>query len=364
MNRKILIILAVIIVLISGIFIMKSRVLNKNYLYKTHPVEQRKQIYHCPMHPNYTSNKPGDCPICNMKLVPIEEKPSIKEMSKTEGVPDRETVIITSKKRQLIGVKTDTVKRRNIIKSIRTVGRVAYDPELYYALQEYITSLKRYDQIEKAGISVNGEKDRLKTLIDAAKFKLKLLGLSEDQINELSSKDEPDTSLLITEGSQTVWIYAQIYEYDISSIRRGQEAKITLPYNSSEIFLGKVIAIDPVLNPETRSVRVRILTDNRSNMLKPEVYVNIEIKVPVGNFLTIPSDSVLDTGTRQIVFIDKGEGVFEPRKVILGEKIDDYYVLKSGISEHEKVVTSANFLIDSESQLKSALKQMTAEHKH
>jgi multidrug efflux pump subunit AcrA (membrane-fusion protein) len=99
-------------------------------------------------------------------------------------------------------------------------------------------------------------------------------------------------------------------------------------------------------------------------MLKPEVYVNIEIKVPVGNFLTIPSDSVLDTGTRQIVFIDKGEGVFEPRKVILGEKIDDYYVLKSGISEHEKVVTSANFLIDSESQLKSALKQMTAEHKH
>jgi multidrug efflux pump subunit AcrA (membrane-fusion protein) len=189
------------------------------------------------------------------------------------------------------------------------------------------------------------------------------MGLSAAQISDLSTKVEPDKSLLISDNGATVWIYAQVYQDDLKYVKRGAEAEITLSSSNGESYAGKVVAIDPALNPETRSVRVRILAKNTGNAFKPEMYVNVKIRSATGNYLSVPEDAIMDTGSKQIAFVDKGDGYFEPRYVVLEGKVDDYYIVKFGLSEGEKVVTNANFFIDSESQLKAALGGM-AGHKH
>jgi Cu(I)/Ag(I) efflux system membrane fusion protein len=352
--KKVIIVISIIMLIIfilTGIYLLKGK-------------SDSKQMYHCPMHPDYISDRPGDCPVCGMKLVPIEKEEHQKavemekhknhsnemnDVDKISMVRDRTEVKISPQKQQIIGVKIEEVKKRELGKIIFANGVVAYDPELYYAEQQYISALNSENK--------NNE------LIQSAKERLKIIGLSKEYIEEISKMKEPDKSLIKIDDSSGVWVYAQVYQDEINFVKKGAACEITSSSASGKIFYGKVISIDPSLNPETRSIKVRIYISKSEKLLKPEMYVNVKIKSKQGEFLSISEDAIIDTGTKQIVFIDKGNGYFEPRYVTLGEKIEDYYVVNSGLKEGDRVVISANFLIDSESQLKAAINNMSG-HNH
>jgi Cu(I)/Ag(I) efflux system membrane fusion protein len=163
------------------------------------------------------------------------------------------------------------------------------------------------------------------------------------------------TNLLIGGADGSVWVYAQIYEYEISHVRPGQQAEITTPAYPGRVFRGTVKAVDPNLSAETRSLRVRIEVPNPDGLLKLEMFVNAAIKADLGEKLALPEAALLDSGERKLVFVELGEGRIEPREVRVGSVADGYYELLSGVREGEKVVTTANFLIDSESRLKAAI---------
>lgn len=324
-------------------------------------VQAQKAIYHCPMHPNYISDKPGDCPICGMKLVPIEEEKGQMPGEAVGGkVSGYSTVKITPEKQQLIGVTTAIAEKKNLTKTIRTVGRIAFDPELYKAEEEFIQALKSYNQLKNSPLKETQE--AAKSLVEASKLRLKLMGLGEAQIKELEDKKEADTNLLIAQEDANVWLYATIYESDLDLVKVGQDIEAQASAYPGEIFEGKIVSLDPILEAQTRSVRARALVDNKKGKLKPEMYADVEIKVDLGGNLVIPESAVLDSGTRKIVFIDRGDGYFEPREVKLGQGSDDLVIVLDGIKEGEKVIKSGNFLIDSESKLKSAIGETT--HKH
>ena len=150
-------------------------------------------------------------------------------------------------------------------------------------------------------------------------------------------------------------MYVQVYEYEIGLVKPGQKVAMTTPAYPGRKFYGTLKAVDPILSAETRSLKVRVEVPNPEGLLKLEMYVNAVIHVDIGTRLSIPEEAVMETGTRNMIFVDIGEGRIEPREVNLGQEADGYYELLSGVKEGEKVVTSANFLVDSESKLKAAV---------
>lgn len=392
---------ALFLILPSLFFVSCSKNVNSKNGNTNNAAQKVSPKYTCPMHPSYISDKPGDCPICGMTLVPVEQAMPVPahqtkkkimyrstmnpgEVSDTPGkdsmgmemerfeveeppaqaeVEGLSTINVSPQTQQLIGIKTAIAQKRDVSKTIRTSGRVAYDPELYYAQQEYLTSLNTYQQSVKS--SQGGIADSAKSLVDSSRFRLKLMGLGDEQIENLSEEGAPDKSLLLTGRDKKAWVYAAIYEADLGFVKIGQFVKVSASQISQEVFSGEIVSLDPVIDPATRSIRARILIENENGILKPEAFLNVEIYIPLGNLLAIPAESIMDTGTRQVVFVDKGQGILEPREVLIGYRTDDYYTVKSGINTGEKVVTNANFLIDSESQLKAALKQaISGEHSH
>lgn len=377
-------------------------------LQKDKGVEHKKKLYHCPMHPNYISDKPGECPICGMTLVPVEE-----EKTSEEG-----TIKISPEKQQLTGVTYGRVEYRNLKKVIRTVAKLSYDetniryittkfsgwieklyvdytgklvkkgeplfeiysPELVSAQEEYLLALK-FEKIT----------ERANSLLNSTRTRLLLWDISENQIKEIEESGKPMRRMVyyspfsgfvieknVFEGKyisagenlykiadiSNIWVFADIYEFELPFIKMGQEAIITLPYYPGEVFRGKITYIYPSLENETRTVKVRIELKNFEFKLKPEMFGNAEIDIDLGKKLAVPESAVIDTGMRKIVFVNRGNGYIEPREVKLGHRVDEYYEVLEGLSEGEEAVTSANFLIDSESNLKSAIKGMSGEHKH
>lgn len=350
-------------ILIFGFWIMANSIFAQHENHQSSPAHKAKAgeiMYHCPMHPNYISDKPGDCPICGMKLVPIEEeKEQASSKSKGEKVSGYSTVKITAEKQQLIGVTTSKAKKQSLTKTIRTVGKIAFDPELYKAEEEFIQAVKSYNQLKESPLPET--QVTAKSLVEASKLKLKLMGLSDEQIKELENKTEADINLLISQGDE-IWLYATIYEADLDLIKQGQEIKAEAVAYPGEIFKGKIIALDPVFESNTRSIRARALVENKEGKLKPEMYADVDIEIDLEENLVIPESAVLDSGVRQIVFVDIGDGYFEPREVKLGQRSDDLVIVLEGIKEGELIVSSGNFLIDSESKLKSAIG--AGGHKH
>jgi Cu(I)/Ag(I) efflux system membrane fusion protein len=342
---------------------------------------------------------------------------SLQKEGKMEEVTPG-TVQISPERQQLIGVKIGTVEIKPLEKVIRTVGRVDYDekrlttispkiggwiedlfvdftgrfvqqgeplltlysPELVSTQEEYLLALRAKKELVKSPFpEVAGSGS---SLAESARRRLKLWDINDDQIRALEESGQPRKTLTLYSpfsgivlekvaykgmnvmpgmalfklaDLSIVWLYADIYEYELPFIRLGQQAAIQLSYLPGELFTGKAIYIYPSLNPETRTAKVRFEIPNPHGKLKPEMYANVEIKVQLGRKLTVPEGAIIDTGIRQLAIIDKGSGYFEPREVKVGAKVDNYYEVIRGLKAGERVVTSANFLIDSESKLKEAV---------
>ncbi len=313
-----------------------------------------------PMMPGYQSDKPGQSPM-GMDLVPVyaEDNATTSNVSVPEGYA---SILITPQKQQLIGVKTAPVQRRAIIKTIRAAGTIAHDPELYQAQAEYIQALKASEQAKPpAAMDVQQQAQQL---VESTRIRLKHLGLSDALIDEMATWQKPEHGLLFAHPGDPVWMYAQVYEYELPLVRVGQAVTVDVTALPGEVFHGTIRAIDAMVDPMTRTTRVRAQLEDPQGHLRPDMYVNASLTVDLGEQLAVPSEAVFDTGAKHIVFVDKGQGLFEPRDVTLGAQADGYDEVKSGLAESESVITSGNFLIDSESRLKAAMEGAGGWHQH
>lgn len=331
--------------------------------------------------------------------------------------------MVTPFKQQLIGVKTSPVEKRRLETVVRAVGRVDYDeqrvahvnlrvsgwvdelfvdftgqlvrkgqplftlysPDLVASQDEYLLAVKARDKVRNSPISeVRAQAEQL---VAAARDRLRLWTLTDKQIDELARRGnaqtyitmtspvaghvidkkafrgmfvEPEMTLYTIADLSTIWVHAEIYEYEVPFVKMGQSATVMFAAYPGERFHGRVSYIYPYLNTEARTVKVRLELPNPDMQLKPDMYGDALIKVDRGDTLAIPEQAVLDSGTRTIVFVRRGEGLFEPRAVKLGPRIGSYFEVSEGLTEGEQIVTSGNFLIDSESKLMAATNMMGA----
>lgn len=336
--------------MILGVFIY-----SRQEAYAKDEKSQRKILYYRnPMNPAITSPTAMKDQM-GMDYIPVYEETAQEPAEKSA----QESIVkINTTQQQLIGVKTEAVIKRPLMRMIRTVAKIAYDPELYKAQAEFIQAYKTREAVKSNQSPELNQ--RLEALVVASAFKLKLQGLSDEQIEELKTRVTSDRSLLISDTlSPYVWAYLTIYEYDLGSIKAGDHVLLTTIAYPGEEFSGKIVAIDPVLDMNTRSVRARVQIDNPQNKLKPNMYGDAFIHLDLGERLAVPKEAVLDTGLRKIVYIDLGKGQFKAQEVELGPEAvavadgqeSKFFPVIKGLSENEIVVTTGNFLIDSQSQL-------------
>lgn len=260
-----------------------------------------------------------------------------------------------------------------------------YSPELLATQQEFINLMKW----EKESASVKNKdvgsmlsKDA-KAIIEGARQRLRLWDISDEQINKIEQTGKPVRTLTlyspvsgyvvqkaalkgmrVMPGEKlfdiadlsTVWILSDIFEYELPLIKVGEKALISLSYFPGKEFSSTIEYIYPTIAGETRSAKVRFTVPNPGNKLKPQMYTNVEVKINLGRKLIIPDNAVLDAGKRQVVYVDKGEGNFEPREVNIGTRADGMVEITRGLKAGERVASSANFLIDSEAKLKGIVK--------
>ena len=312
----------------------------------------------CSMHPQVRADKPGKCPICSMELIPIYK-----------GEEDK--IVIDQKTIELLGIKSQPVKRMYLVKTLRIPAKVAYDSELYLAQQEYLSS---FHNLQKINDTDEEQIRRVKATLESAKTRLYLLGYNDDEIEKLQQLGEPDKNLIYP--GKKVWLHAEIYEYDLALVKPGQKVVASVPAYPSEKFIGVVRFIEPVLNSQTRSAKARIEIENKEGKLKLEMYADLEIKINLGKHLAIPETALIDTGTRKVVYLDLGNGRYKIQQVKTGFEADGFIQVVEGLKEGDMVVTDGNFMLDSQSTLtggQSLLygaaeeikeKPKEAEHKH
>jgi Cu(I)/Ag(I) efflux system membrane fusion protein len=337
----------------------------------------------------------------------------------TEIPPD--AVFVSPERQQISGVRWGRVEYRNLERVIRTVGRMEFDekkvstvnpkiggwieelyvdytgklvrkgqpllsiysPDLVAAQEEVLLALKAKKIISSSPIADVAEGgDRL---LQGARRRLLLWDITAQQLETLEQTGEikksmvlyspadgfvmekmafkgmsimPGTALYKIGDLSSIWVIADIYESEMPFIKIGDRAQISLAYFPGETFEGTATYIYPSLDPKTRTAKVRFDLPNPEFKLKPEMWANVELKTSLGRKLVVPEDAVMDSGTMQMVFVDRGQGHFESRHIQVGPKMQGYYEVLSGVKDGERVVISANFLIDSESQLKGAMSGM------
>lgn len=332
--------------------------------------------------------------------------------------PGQNTITISPERLQTIGVKFELVRPRSLEKIIRTVGRVEiderrlahvniklegwidkllvnstgervkqgqilftiYSPELVATQEEYLLALK-------GGKALGGSEfpevaQGAASLLEMTRRRLRLWDITEDHIQDLERtgtvlktlpihspgtgtvikkvavagmRVNPGDELYTIADLSRIWVQADIYEYELPSIKPGQTAKVTLSYDPRTVLTARVGFIYPTLDPQTRTAKVRFELENPGERLKPDMYANVELKIPLGTRLAIPREAILESGERQVIFIHHGGGKLEWRNVKLGVQAGDWVEVTEGLKEGDHIVTSANFLIDSESQLKAAV---------
>lgn len=289
------------------------------------------------MHPQIIRDKPGSCPICGMTLVPLVTSDATENHQHPTSA-----FFLLPERRQAIGLTTTEVQEKPLAQEVRLPGRVAFDADLYITENEYVTGLQSGNEAE---------------VMQAIEKKLRRLGLSDEEFSQLKKMRKADASLFLPRPSGPIWVYASVYESDLPAVTKGMRAEIGPPNNKSFLLEGEVKSVEPILDATTRTATARIFVPNIPQAIRPDTYVDVVLKKDLGEHLAIPFDAVIDTGTRQIVFVDLGDGYLEPREVTLGMKAGDDYPVVSGLVVGEKVVTSAHFLLDSESQIQAAIKK-------
>jgi Cu(I)/Ag(I) efflux system membrane fusion protein len=372
----------------------------------------RKPLYWVdPMHPWYKSDKAGAAPDCGMKLVAVYEGEEKKYDQRMPGG----AVQITTEKQQLIGVQFGEARYETVTASVRAGARVTldetkiakvqprlegwidqvfadftgkrvakgepmltlYSPEALATQQEYLLALKAQRQMQDNPMTeMVGSTENL---VAAARKRLELWDIASRQIDEIGRTGKtllnltldapiggfviernafpkqhvtPDTMLYTIADLSTVWVIADVFEYESANVRLNAPATLTLAYLPGRAFQGRVSYILPQVDPATRTLKVRMQFDNPGYALKPEMFGEVEFQTGGMRKLVVPQSAVLNSGDRQVVFLDRGNGIFEPRDVKLGAQFNDRVEILSGLQAGERIVTSGNFLIDSESRLK------------
>ncbi len=399
------------------------------------------QLWTCGMHPNVITEEPGQCPICGMNLTPVKQSAAEAgteasmghaaehgEMSaattdESAEITPGAAIVIDPVTIQNIGVQTAAVQERPLTRSIRTVGHLDYNeemfsrinvkyagwieklyvnetgqqvaegdpmldiysPELVAAQEEYLLAFQNVKNLENSTFEhiTRGAK----SLLDASKRRLLYWDVSETQIRALEERGTITRTLTIHAPSKgivvermaelgmrvtpgmdmyrmadlsTIWAFAHVYDADAPWLNPGMTAEMELPYNPGKVYRGTIDYIYPYLDRASRDIRIRLVFPNRDLELKPQMYANIRLSSrserPV---LVIPGSAVIHSGERMVVFVALEGGKFEPREVTLGmEGREGYVQAMDGVSAGERVVTSAQFLIDSESRLQEAIQKM------
>ena len=376
--------------------------------------EKKILYYKDPMHPWYTSDKPGKAPDCGMDLVPV-----YAGEGDANGIKIDPTVV------QDIGVKEQVVTERKLSRIIRTTGEVQanetkihsinskimgwvdklyvdytgmpvrrgepllslYSPELVTTQEEYLQALHYRKQLAQS--SIDEARTGSENLVESAKRRLLYWDIPESEIDKLEQRGTPQktmtfyapvdgyvTEKMVYKGQNvmagmelyriadlsTVWIIADIYQYELPWVKVGQKAAITLSYLPGKQFQGAITYVYPTLGMETRTAKVRIEVRNTPALeFKPGMFATVEIASPVAvKAVAVPDQAIIRSGERNIIVVALGGGYFDPRDVKLGVSAEGYVQVLDGLHAGEKIVTSSQFLIDSESNLKAAISQMSA----
>lgn len=380
------------------------------------PSGARKVAYYrSPMNPGIRSDKPAKDDM-GMDYVPVYADEMDSAASVVHG---RAVVVIPLERRQLLGVRSAEAREEVIDQAIRTVGRVAvderrlhhvhtkyegyiehlyvdftgrfvkagepllsiYSPDLVATQQEYLLAFRHRARQAADGVPAAGTE----FLLEAARQRLLQWDVRPQDIARLEQTGEvrrtldlyaevsgyvvqkmavhgmkvsPGDSLFDIADLSLVWVLADVYEYNLSSVLLGTRGEVRLPTVSDRTWTGVVTNVAPTLEEKTRTIKVRIEIENVGGLLRPDMFADVFLRTDRGTGIVVPEGAVIDAGDRRIVFLDRGEGRFEPREVKLGVHTERGWQVLSGIGKGDRVVTTANFLLDSESSLNAALSSM------
>jgi membrane fusion protein, copper/silver efflux system len=370
--------------------------------------------YVCPMHSFIASDHPGACSICGMTLVSQQHAAPAKDVACSVHIP--EGITTTPEQRVMANVAVTKVATREFSTETQVAGKVSWDerrltrvsarisgrverlhadftgsritsgeplldmysPDLASAQREYLLALEGVEHTAEGSFSES--RSMMTGLRDASRSRLALWGLTDRQISELERSRQPKKIVtinspasgviierLVTVGQyvnegaplfsvgslSTVWVIAELYESDLGRIEIGAPSLVATEAFPGKTFQGRVTFLEPVINSETRTLKVRIDLDNRGGLLKPEMFVKVRLKSRKLRALAVPEGAVIFSGDRSLVWLENGPSVFVPRNITVGRKGDGYYEVLSGLVGGESVAASGGFLLDGESQLKS-----------
>lgn len=416
MNKKVLILAAVIIVSAVFFYLAKTGIGQKG---TGGAGKKDQQAAPAAGHQGHATQSEGTA-----------TKPAAPEQPQTEAP----TVEISADSQKLIGVRTIEAVVKPVTKVIRTVGRIEYDerristvntkyegwieklyvnytgrpvkkgerladiysPELFATQQELINAVRwKKESTSRNGQTSSGRgsghggglssdisgmlaRDAA-SVIEAARQRLRLWDLTETQIQTIEDTEKPVRTfgifspasgyvlqkaalqgMKVMPGEKlfdiadlsSVWVIADVYEYDLPFVKEGQSASLSLSYFPGKEFSARIDYVYPALSAETKTAKIRLTLPNHGGLLKPQMFTNVSLSMSLGRRLVIPEEAVIDTGVRQVVYVDKGEDNFEPREVMTGIKSEGMVEITRGLKAGEKVASAASFLIDSEAQLK------------